>query len=48
MLTLAFDVQALFTLDNAIALVTLTALEIVLGVDNIVFIAILFGRLPEH
>lgn len=30
-----------------IALVTLTALEIVLGVDNIVFISILAGRLPE-
>jgi predicted tellurium resistance membrane protein TerC len=30
-----------------IALVTLTALEIVLGVDNIIFITILVGRLPE-
>jgi len=30
-----------------IALLTLTALEIVLGVDNIIFIAILVGRLPE-
>src|SRR5687768_8206987 len=30
-----------------IALLTLTALEIVLGVDNIVFISILVGRLPE-
>jgi predicted tellurium resistance membrane protein TerC len=29
-----------------IALVTLTALEIVLGIDNIVFISILAGRLP--
>jgi predicted tellurium resistance membrane protein TerC len=31
-----------------IALVTLTALEIVLGIDNIIFISILCGRLPEH
>ena len=31
-----------------IALATLTALEIVLGVDNIIFISILVGRLPEH
>jgi predicted tellurium resistance membrane protein TerC len=31
-----------------IALVTLTALEIVLGIDNIVFISVLTGRLPEH
>lgn len=39
---------ALFSLDSALALVTLTALEIVLGIDNIVFIAILTGRLPEE
>jgi predicted tellurium resistance membrane protein TerC len=31
-----------------IALATLTALEIVLGVDNIIFISILVGRLPPH
>ena len=31
-----------------IALATLTLLEIVLGVDNIIFISILAGRLPEH
>ncbi|MGB6641288.1 MAG: TerC family protein [Thermoanaerobaculia bacterium] len=30
-----------------IALITLTALEIVLGIDNIIFISILTGRLPE-
>jgi predicted tellurium resistance membrane protein TerC len=30
------------------SLVTLTALEIVLGIDNLVFIAILVGRLPEN
>jgi hypothetical protein len=30
------------------ALATLTALEIVLGVDNIIFISILVARLPEH
>lgn len=30
-----------------IALVTLTALEIVLGIDNIVFISILAGKLPK-
>ncbi len=29
------------------ALLTLTMLEIVLGIDNIVFISILAGRLPE-
>lgn len=30
------------------ALVTLTALEIVLGIDNIIFISILAGKLPVH
>jgi predicted tellurium resistance membrane protein TerC len=31
-----------------LALVTLTALEIVLGIDNIIFIAILAGKLPHQ
>jgi predicted tellurium resistance membrane protein TerC len=31
-----------------LALVTLTTMEIVLGIDNIVFISILCGRLPAH
>jgi len=31
-----------------ISLITLTVLEIVLGIDNIVFISILSGKLPEH
>ena len=31
-----------------IALGTLTALEIVLGIDNIIFISVLVGRLPQH
>ena len=31
-----------------IALVTLTALEIVLGIDNIIFISIVVGRLPPE
>ena len=36
------------TADNLIALLTLTALEIVLGIDNIIFISILAGRLPKE
>lgn len=40
--------ESLFTTENLIALLTLTSLEIVLGIDNIVFIAILTGKLPEH
>lgn len=31
-----------------ISLITLTVLEIVLGIDNIVFISILTGKLPHH
>jgi predicted tellurium resistance membrane protein TerC len=39
--------DALLTSDNLIALVTLTALEVVLGVDNVIFISILAGKLPQ-
>jgi predicted tellurium resistance membrane protein TerC len=38
--------DALLSLENLIALLTLTGLEIVLGIDNIVFIAILTAKLP--
>ncbi len=38
----------LFTVENLTALLSLTALEIVLGIDNIVFIAILSNNLPEE
>lgn len=40
--------ETLLTVDNLIALVTLTLLEIVLGIDNVVFISILSGKLPAH
>src|SRR4051794_21505261 len=38
----------LLTLESLVALVTLTGLEIVLGIDNIIFIAIVVGRLPPE
>jgi predicted tellurium resistance membrane protein TerC len=38
----------LFTGENAAALVTLTLLEIVLGIDNIVVLAIVTGKLPPE
>jgi len=41
-------VEALFTPDNLVALFTLTALEIVLGIDNIIFISILADKLPPE
>jgi predicted tellurium resistance membrane protein TerC len=36
----------LLTAEAVVAVVTLTALELVLGIDNVIFIAILAGRLP--
>jgi predicted tellurium resistance membrane protein TerC len=38
----------LLSVESGIALLTLTAMEIVLGIDNIVFISILTGKLPEE
>jgi predicted tellurium resistance membrane protein TerC len=39
--------DGLFTPQALVALLTLTALEVVLGIDNIIFISILAGRLPH-
>ena len=38
--------DAFLTSDGLLSLLTLAALEIVLGVDNLVFIAIVSGKLP--
>lgn len=40
--------EILLTSEGIIALLTLTFLEIVLGVDNIIFISIISNRLPEE
>lgn len=37
-----------FTAETITSLVTLTAMETVLGIDNIIFIAILVGKLPQE
>jgi predicted tellurium resistance membrane protein TerC len=37
----------LFTVDGLISLLTLTILEIVLGIDNVIFVSILMGRLDK-
>lgn len=42
------DFSWLFSVEAWVALVTLTLLEIVLGIDNIIFIAILVTRLPKE
>jgi predicted tellurium resistance membrane protein TerC len=39
--------DAFLTADGLIALATLTFLEVVLGVDNVIFISILAGKLPS-
>ncbi len=38
----------IFNLDAWLTLVTLCVLEIILGIDNIIFLAILVGKLPAH
>lgn len=38
----------LFTPENLLSLVTLTFMEIVLGIDNLVFLSIVSGRLPKE
>jgi predicted tellurium resistance membrane protein TerC len=40
--------QQLFTVDSLISLLTLTVLEIVLGIDNVIFVSILMGRLDKR
>lgn len=41
--------EGLFSIESLISLLTLTTLEIVLGVDNVIFVSILMGRMrPEE
>lgn len=40
--------EFLLTTDALMALITLTFLEIILGIDNIVFISIAANKLPQH
>ena len=41
-------IEHLFTVGAIVALLTLTFLEIVLGIDNVIFISIVTGKLPEQ
>ena len=41
------DISALWTTEALLSLVTLAAMETVLGIDNVVFLSILTGKLPE-
>src|SRR5690242_10387007 len=38
---------SLFSLDSFVSLLTLTVLEIVLGIDNVIFVSILISRLQS-
>ena len=40
--------HALFSFDSLISLFTLCLLEIVLGIDNVIFVSIIIGRLPAN
>ena len=40
--------DAFLTADGLVALLTLTVLEVVLGIDNVIFISILAGKLPQR
>lgn len=39
--------EELLTLDSLISLLTLTVMEVVLGIDNVIFVSIVMNRLPE-
>jgi len=39
--------SSILTVDALISLITLSLLEIVLGIDNVIFVSILMGRLPQ-
>ena len=44
----ASDLTSLLSLNGLITLLTLTILEIVLGIDNIIFISIAVDKLPRE
>ena len=40
--------ESLFTSDNMVSFLVLTVLEVVLGIDNVIFVSIIMSRLPER
>ncbi|MBK9286124.1 MAG: TerC family protein [Flavobacteriales bacterium] len=40
--------EDLFTVSALISLLTLTVLEVVLGIDNVIFVSIILGRIPAE
>jgi predicted tellurium resistance membrane protein TerC len=39
--------EQLFTTESLISLLTLTLLEVILGIDNVIFVSIIMGRMPK-
>lgn len=39
--------EHLFTVDSLISLFTLAILEVILGIDNVIFVSIIMGRMPK-
>lgn len=46
-MNIAAQLQALFSINGLITLIILAALELVLGIDNIIFISLVIARLPR-
>lgn len=46
-MNLSENFQQLFSVASLISMLTLTVLEIVLGIDNVIFVSIVAGKLPR-
>jgi predicted tellurium resistance membrane protein TerC len=42
------DFSVLFTADGLVSLLTLTILEVILGIDNVIFVSIILGRVKKE
>ncbi|MCE3282105.1 MAG: rane protein, partial [Chitinophagaceae bacterium] len=42
------DFSYLFTVDSLVSLLTLTVLEVILGIDNVIFVSIIMGRIKKE
>lgn len=42
------DLSYLFTVDSLVSLLTLAVLEIILGIDNVIFVSIIMGRIKKE
>lgn len=42
------DLSYLFTIDSLVSLLTLAVLEVILGIDNVIFVSIIMGRIKKE